>query len=171
MQFRVPKMTRWRMGIALALFLSALVGAAWAVRVPPGETPYLKIAGASFIFNYRLADSYYGFTALVTKPVRAASVIEAAFEDPAGGPDHVVRQTIRLPARQYGIRSPPLKGIEKGRPYTVRVKLIQQGDSAVLFEKAFAVTSNMSDAVMPTEPMTIGPGYAKNPRAAPETAR
>ena len=152
-----------------AAFLLALGVAAWAVRVPPGETPYLRIAGAGFMFNYRVADAYYGFTALVMKPVKNSSVIEASFEDPAGGPPFVITAKLWPKTRQYGLRSPPLTGIEKDRPYQVTVRLLQQGDGAVLFEDAFTVKSSLSSAVMPSTPLTIGPGYTKNPNVAPTT--
>jgi hypothetical protein len=156
--------------IALAggAFLLALAAAAWAVRVPPGETPYLKIAGAGFMMNYRTAEATYGFTALVTKPVKNSSVIEAIFEDPAGGPPIVVRAKLWPKTRQYGLQTPPLQGIEKDRPYQVTVRLLQQGDGAVLFEDAFTVVSSLSSAVMPSAPLTIGPGYTKNPNVSPE---
>lgn len=144
-------------------FLVALAAAAFAVRVPPGETPYLKIAGAGFIFNYRIADAYYGFTAWVMKPVKNASVIEATFEDPAGGAPLVVKAKLWPKTRQYGMRTPSLHGIETGKPYHVTVRLLQQGDNAVLFEDAFAVVSDVSSAAMPAAPLTIGPGYMRNP--------
>jgi hypothetical protein len=152
-------------GVTLVL---SLVAAAWAVRVPPGETPYLRIAGAGFMFNYRIADAYYGFTAQVMKPVKNASVIEARFEDPAGGRPIVATEKLWPKTRQYDLRTPPLHGIEKDRPYHVTVRLLQQGDGAVLFEDAFTVTSSLSSAVMPSAPLTIGPGYTKNPDVAPE---
>ena len=149
-------------------FLVALGLAAWAVRVPPGETPYLKIAGAGFMMNYRIADATYGFTAMVMKPVKNSSVIEATFEDPAGGPPIVIKAKLWPKTRQYGLQTPPLQGIEKDKPYHVHVRLLQQGDGAVLFEDEFTVVSSLSSAVMPSAPLTIGPGYTRNPNVAPE---
>lgn len=152
-------------GIVLVLSLAA---AAWAVRVPPGDIPYLRIAGGGFMFNYRIADAYYGFTAQVMKPVKNASVIEARFENPAGGPPIVITEKLWPKTRQYGLRTPPLRGIEKDKPYHVTVRLLQQGDGAVLFEHAFTVTSSLSSTVMPSAPLVIGPGYAKNPNLPPQ---
>ena len=40
---------------------------------------------------------------------------------------------------------------------------MQNGDGAVLFEDSFTVTSQISDLVMPPAPLTVGPGYARNP--------
>ena len=97
------------------------------------------------------------------KPVKNASVIEAIFEDPAGGDPLVVKAKLWPKTRQYGLRTPSLHGIETGKPYHVTVRLLQQGDDAVLFEDAFAVVSDVSSADMPSAPLTIGPGYTRNP--------
>ncbi|SKA30522.1 hypothetical protein [Consotaella salsifontis] len=144
--------------------LVCLFAIGWATRDPPADKPYLKIAGSGFMFNYRVADAYYGFTAYVQKPVRNLSLLEASFEDPAGGPPHVVSTRLSPRTRQYSLRSPPLSGIEKDRPYGVDVRLIQAGDGAVLFSDHFTVTSQIADDILPKEPLTIGPGYTRNPR-------
>jgi hypothetical protein len=153
-----------RHGIAAAaVFVLAVALAAWATRVPPGETPYLKIAGAGFMFNYRVADSYYGYTAQLMKPVRNASVIESTFEDPAGGPPIRVETRLWPDARQYGVRTPNVRGIRKDRPYEVSVRLLNGIEREPVFEKRFTVKSDLDDTVMPAAPLTVGPGYAKNP--------
>ncbi|MCE7026743.1 hypothetical protein [Jiella avicenniae] len=160
--------------------LVSLAGVLFAVglltREEVADKPYLKIAGSGFIFNYRVADAYYGFTALVQKPVKNYSRIEARFEDPSGGPPHVVTRKLTPRSKRYGLRSPPLRGIEAQRPYHVSVRLIQNGDGTVLFDDEFTVTSQISDGVVPLQPLTIGPGYARNPElpdgwAAPASDR
>ena len=156
-----------------ALFLALLAGAAWMVRVPPGDTPLVRIAGPSFIFNYRVADVYYGFTAEIMRPVPVSSTLTADFEDPAGGPPHHVSEKIFPQSRRYALRSPPLHGVRKGVPYHVTIRLLNRGDEAVLFETRLAARSTIDDALMPTQPLTIGPGYEKNPspRASGESGR
>ncbi|MCP3055442.1 hypothetical protein [Aurantimonas marianensis] len=147
-------------GIGLVAILLAI---GLATRENVADKPYLTIAGSGFIFNYRVADAYYGFTAIVEKPVRNYSRIEASFEDPAGGPPFLVSAKLTPRSKRYGLRSPPLSGIEKDKPYRVTVRLVQNGDGAVLFEDAFTVASQISGAVVPPAPLTIGPGYARNP--------
>ncbi|MCB8836886.1 hypothetical protein [Aurantimonas sp. VKM B-3413] len=150
--------------VAASLGLVALLFAiGLALREDLSETPYLKIAGSGFIFNYRVADATYGFTALVQKPVKNFSIIAADFENPAGGPPLHVEHRLSPRTTRYGLQTPPVRGIEKGKPYKVTVQLIQNGDGAVLFKDSFTVTSNLSDAVLPPEPLTIGPGYTRNP--------
>lgn len=150
--------------IGLVSLAAGLFAIGFLTREDVAEKPYLKIAGSGFIFNYRVADAYYGFTALVQKPVKNYSIIEARFEDPAGGPPHVVTSKLTPRSSRYGLRSPPLRGIEAGRPYRVSVRLVQNGDGAILFADAFTVTSQISDRIVPPAPLTIGPGYARNPR-------
>ena len=89
--------------------------------------------------------------------------IEAEFEDPAGGPPHRVTAKLTPRSSRYGLRSPPLRGIEANRPYHVSVRLVQNGDGAVLFRETFTVASKISDRIVPSEPLTVGPGYARNP--------
>ena len=143
--------------------VAVLLAIGLATREDIASKPYLKIAGSGFMFNYRVADAFYGFTAVVQKPVKAYSQIVARFEDPAGGPPIEISQVVTPRSDRYGIRTPPLHGIEKDKPYKVSVRLVQNGDEAVLFTESFTVASMMSDAVMPPEPLTIGPGYTRNP--------
>lgn len=164
--FRARKFGLRHALVAGALFLILLAAAAWIVRVPPGETPLLRIAGPSFIFNYRVADVYYGFTAEIMRPVPVSSTLVADFEDPAGGPPHRVSEKIFPQSRRYALRSPPLHGVRKGVPYHVTIRLLNRGDEKLLFETRLAASSNMDDALMPTQPLTIGPGYEKNPSPA-----
>ncbi|MEF2071229.1 hypothetical protein [Consotaella aegiceratis] len=171
MALRLERVSLRQIVVAAAVVLAILLGVGWMTRTPPAETPYLKIAGSGFMFNYRVADAYYGFTAFVLKPVRNLSLLEARFEDPAGGPPHLVSTRLTPRTRRYSLRSPPLQGIEKDKPYRVEVRLIQSGDGEVLYEDDFTVSSQLGDAVMPKEPLTIGPGYTPNPRIGIEDNR
>ena len=150
--------------VGLVLLGLLLFGVGLLTRENIADKPYLKIAGSGFIFNYRVADAYYGFTALVQKPVKNYSLIEAEFEDPGGGPPHVVTAKLTPRSSRYGLRSPPVRGIEAHRPYRVSVRLIQNGDGAVLYRDEFTITSQMSDRIVPPEPLTVGPGYTRNPQ-------
>ncbi|KQT69937.1 MULTISPECIES: hypothetical protein [unclassified Aureimonas] len=151
--------------LAGAGLLAVLLAIGWATRTPPGERPYLRIAGKGFLFNYRLAEASYGFTAQLLRPVANASVIEARFEDPVGGPPILVTERLWPASRQYAIRTPGLAGIRKDRPYRVTVRLLEGWEHKPIFQTEFTVTSDLDGAVMPKAPLTIGPGYARNPAA------
>ncbi|MDY8110095.1 hypothetical protein U0C82_13185 [Fulvimarina sp. 2208YS6-2-32] len=166
LRFETRRLSVNHLAIGLAGFILALVAIGWATRTPPGQTPTLTIAGSGFLFNYRIGEVSYGFTAIVNKPVRRYSKIEAVFEDPQGGPPMTVVETLTARSTRYSVRSPPVRGVEKGKPYQVAVRLIQNIDGAILFDDRFTVTSQMSDDVVPDAPLTVGPGYARNPASS-----
>lgn len=149
--------------IGMIALLAILFAAGWLTREDPADKPYLKIAGMSFIFDYRIAEAFYGFTAYLTKPVANYSIIEAQFEDPAGGPPFVVTAKLSPRTKRYGLRSPAVHGVRKGVPYKVHVRLLRNPDHAVLFETEFTVTSQQDQDILPDKPLTIGPGYFPNP--------
>lgn len=127
------------------VLLAGLFAAGWMTRVDPGEKPVIAVLGGGFIFNYRLADYYYGFTAVVQKPLESGSVIEASFEDPAGGAPIVVRERVSPASDRYDFRTPPLAGIEAGRPYKVVVRVLDREEKGELYAAEFAYRSEVSD--------------------------
>ena len=146
--------------IGLALVLFAI---GWATRKDPAETPPIVIAGGGFIFNYRVAEVFYGFTALVAKPLPTGVVLRAEFEDPAGGPAFVVTKRLSVRSSRYGMQSPLVRGIEAGRPYHVHIALMDRTETETLWQAERSYTSPISDAIVPDKPLTIGPGYHRNP--------
>jgi len=114
-------------GLSVAL-LAVLLAVGWATREDPASKPYLKILGGGFMFNYRVADVHYGFTAAVQRPLPTGSIIEAEFEDPAGGPSHLVRERVGTDSARYTLRSPPVRGVEAGKDYHVEVRVKTRSD-------------------------------------------
>lgn len=153
-------------GVAAAacVLLVPLFAVGWLTREDPADKPYLRILGGGFIFNYRVADVYYGFTAIVQRPLPTGTVIEAAFEDPAGGPAHVVRQRMGGPeTARFALRSPPVRGVEAGKPYHVTLRILDREEKQLIWAHEMDFRSQISDRVVPDQPLTIGPGYARNP--------
>lgn len=146
---------------SLAL-LAILLAVGWMTREDPDTKPYLRITGGGFMFNYRVADVYYGFTAVVDRPLPTGSIIEAAFEDPAGGADHVVRTRVGTGTNHYSLRSPPVLGVEADKPYRVAIRVLDRTEAEILWTHDLAFRSRISDTVVPHEPLTVGPGYARN---------
>lgn len=157
-QFSLPRIV----GASIAL-LAILLAIGWATRTDPARQPYLKIIGSGFMFNYRVADVYYGFTAVVQRPLPTGSIIEASFEDPSGGKEHVVRTRVGTDTNRYSLRSPNVRGVEKGKPYSVAIRIMDRDETNVLWRDRLSVTSQIGDAVVPDKPLTVGPGYARNP--------
>jgi len=149
-------------GIALATVLFAI---GWLTREDPAEKPYLSILGGGFIFNYRVADAFYGFTVQVEKPVASGSIIEAEFENPLGGKAFVVEQRTNARTTRYALRSPNLRGIEAGKPYHVAIRLYDFRHETLIEKHERTYTSQISSTVVPEKPLTVGPGYHRNPEA------
>ena len=149
-------------GASVAL-LAVLLAVGWMTREDPDTKPYLRIVGGGFMFNYRVADVYYGFIAVVDRPLPTGSIIEAAFEDPAGGPRHVVRTRVGTGTNHYSLRSPPVRGVQADKPYHVAIRVLDRTETELLWTHDLAFTSRISDTVVPDRPLTVGPGYARNP--------
>lgn len=157
------KWTEWHVLGALVAILAALFAAGWLTRNDPADQPAIVIAGGGFVFNYREAEAYLGFQAQVMRPLPAGSILEARFEDPAGGDDHVVWERLSARTRLYALRSPPLSEIKAHRPYQVAIRVLDRTRSDVVFETMRSYQSTVSSAALPERPLTIGPGYHRNP--------
>ena len=59
--------------------------------------------------------------------------------------------------------SPPLHGVEADRPYRLTLELSAGGEVLQTLERDFS--SNVSQAALPEKPLTVGPGYARNPES------
>ncbi len=162
----LERMTLRTVLVASAALLVPLFALGWLTREDPAEKPYLKVVGGGFMFNYRIADVYYGFTAVVQRPLPTGTIIEASFEDPGGGTPHVVRERVGgAEATQYSMRSPNVRGVEAGKPYHVAIRVMDREEKGLIWSHEMQFTSQISDSVVPDQPLTIGPGYARNPAA------
>jgi hypothetical protein len=156
--------TPLRIVVGSLLLVAGLFAVGWATRIDPSDKPVIAVVGGGFILNYRIADHFYGFTAVVQKPLESGSIIEAQFEDPAGGPRIVVRERVSPMTDRYDFRTPPLAGIEAGRRYTVAVRVLDREETGVIYETELAFKSDVASAALPDAPLTVGPGYARNPQ-------
>lgn len=129
------------------------------------NAPYLEFAGGGFIFNYNVADAYYGFVVKRLRRIPEGTIIEARFEDPAGGPPLTETQTAQATLLQYLFRSPALTGIEAGRDYTVEVRLIDPETGQPFARYARSFRSDLDQTALPARPTTVGPGYQPAPAA------
>jgi hypothetical protein len=146
----MPTPKAFRTALALALLLG-LGGCGDA-----DDTPYLKILGGGFIFNYRIGEAYYGVVVKAERRLPKGSVIEAEFEDPSGGKPIIRRQDALFGRTEYMFRTPPLRGVKKDRPYRVTVRLRRAGTGAVIAKLSRTFRSSVSQAHLPN----VTPGVA-----------
>ncbi len=149
--------------VAATAFCLVLLAVLLLLREDPADRPYLKILGGSFIFNYRVADIYMGFTAVPEKPIPVGTMLVVTFENPSGGAPFVVIRQIGLPDRSISVRSPSMRGVRAQVPYKVSLELRKTGTGEPFWNHAFTISSNIDDDVVPDEPMVIGPGYHRPP--------
>jgi hypothetical protein len=124
--------------------------------------PYLDISGGGFILNYRLSMAYAGFVAAPLRTLPEHSRIEATFENPSGGPPIVLSKDVTPGRNEYSFSTDPLKGIKANKPYDVTIRLIgADGKVIESIDKKF--TSDVDESVLADKPLTIGPGYTRNP--------
>ncbi len=125
--------------------------------------PYLEFVGGGFIFNYNVAEAYYGFVARTRRKIAPGAVLEAEFENPSGGSPFVVRQTARAGQIDYTFRSPSLEGVKANVDYRVELRLLDPADQKVLGRYSRAYQSSEDQSILPNRPLTTGPSYAPSP--------
>lgn len=148
-----PALLPWALALALAASACGEDG------------DYLEIKGGGFVFNYRIAEARYGLVAEARRPLPEGSLVVATFEDPAGGAPFRIEKTPGTGQWKYVFDTPPLHGVRKGRPYAATLEIVAADRSRVIERHERTYASNVSQDVLPGAPLTIGPGYAKNPAA------
>jgi hypothetical protein len=139
----------------LGLFLSACKDEA--------PTPFLKIVGGGFIFNYRYSKMTYGFVARQLRPMPEGSVLEASFDLPATERKFVITKPVKAGQLQYSFETEGLRGVQKDTPYKVQLKLLEAntGKELALIEQVFK--SDTDQDALPTKAPVVGIGYQTAP--------
>lgn len=127
-----------------------------------GDSPYVVVSGGGILFNYRIAEATAGIVAEVARPLPSGGAIEASFENPAGGPPIVERKPVTEERRRFSFVTPPLTGIKADTDYKVVVRVLD-ADGAELQRVETRIHSDLDQSVLPKAPLTVGPGYARNP--------
>ena len=157
-------------GIAIAAGVMALLNGTDAARAQTAANaagePLLVAQGGGFIFNYREARAHYGLAVKPQRAMPANAIVEARFDNPAGGPAIVAIRPFDGTPRPIILETPPVTGIRKGVDYKVVVEVrIPDGSVIGGFTKTYQ--SDLDQSVLPKAPLVIGPGYERNPAAKP----
>jgi hypothetical protein len=126
--------------------------------------PPIAIEGGGFIFNYRIAEVFYGVSVKPLRKLQPGTMLEAEFDDPAGGPPIRVSEPITGGKLAYALRTPPLSGVKADRDYRV-VVVAKSADGKEIGRAERLFRSSIDQEVNPEKPLTIGPGYTPNPEA------
>jgi hypothetical protein len=158
----VEKTMRSAATLMFVVVLSALAG-----TCANQSGPYLKIAGGGFIFNYRLANAMLGILVVANRDLPENGAIEVSLTNPAGGPPLSQRAELTDGESQFDFRFESLTGIVKDVDYVATVRLLDgSGKEVEKLERLYRSDIDQA-ATMPDKPLTIGPGYTRNPDAAP----
>ena len=126
-----------------------------------GSGDYLAVAGGGFVFNYRIAEASYGIAVKPMRELPPDGIVEASFENPAGGEAFIVSKTGPFNPTRIALATPPVHGVVKGRPYKVTLSLRDgAGRELQRIERSFV--SDLDQSVLPERPLAIGPGYQTN---------
>lgn len=128
--------------------------------------PAIVIEGGGFIFNYRIAEVFYGVSVRPQRKLEPGSTLEAEFENPAGGSPIRVEERITGQRLSYMLRTPPVEGVRAGRDYHVIVRL-KAPDGRDLASASRTFRSDLDQEMNPETPLTVGPGYTPNPERKP----
>lgn len=124
--------------------------------------PYFKIAGGGFVFNYRIAEATAGVVVTPERTLPADGTFEAIFVNPAGGAPFIMREAVSPTKKQYDFTTPPLTGVKAKTDYVMTVRLLDAaGNEIGIAEKA--LRSDLDQTILPNQPLTVGPGYTRNP--------
>jgi hypothetical protein len=146
---------RTRSAFAGMIALVALAGCS-------DESPYVVVSGGGILFNYRIAEATAGIVAEVARTLPEGGAIEASFENPAGGEPFVERKPVTEDRRRFSFVTPPLTGITANTDYAVVVRVLD-AEGRELQRVETKVHSDLDQSILPAAPLTVGPGYARNP--------
>ena len=153
--------------LTIALLLAVAVGAL-AVFFHFAEqrratTTKLVFAGGGFLYNYRIPETRYGLSMRVVHPVPIGTLLEVTFENPADGDPFIVSRSLGSDTSLVGVESPALPDVATGRDYAVVIRLRDRVTNEVLETHERQFRTNIDPSVMPKKPLTVGPGYHRNP--------
>ncbi len=145
---------------------SALAGltALLALAACSDDSPYVVVSGGGIVFNYRIAEATAGIVAEVARALPEGGLVEASFEDPAGGPPIVETKPVTEDRRRFSFVTPPLTGIKADTDYKVVVRVLD-ADGTEVQRIETKLHSDLDQSILPDAPLTVGPGYARNPNA------
>jgi len=129
--------------------------------------PYFEIGGGGFIFNYRIAEATAGVIVVPKRTLPEDGTLKATFQNPSGGEPLVMVQEVSPTKKRYDFDTPPLTGVKAKTDYVMTVQLLD-AEGKEVFKAEKVLQSDLDQTVLPDKPLTVGPGYARNPEASPQ---
>lgn len=114
----------------------------------PESGPWVAFDGGGFVVNYSagLSAAFYGFNVKPLRRLPDGMVLEAEFEDPAGGKPIIVQEEVKGPSLRYSFRTPYLDGIEAKHPYRGEIHILEPVTHTRLASYSMTFTSQVDAA-------------------------
>lgn len=126
------------------------------------DLSYVAISGGGFIYNYRIADIRSGITVIVQKDIPVAATLVASFEIPRGNAIEI-SQDVRQTSQTYLFETDTLTGVEADRNYPVVLTLFNRSTGDKMERHIKILKAGIAPRHMPSQSLTVGPGYHPNP--------
>lgn len=120
--------------------LLVLVGATLAVVgcgvMPPQNisSEYLETEGGGFTLNREVREVKYMITLVARKPLPTGSILQAQFDNPAGGPPLNITYQVAADQTKLVLTSPPVTGLKDRRRYQVHITLYSDATRNLLID-------------------------------------
>jgi hypothetical protein len=151
------------------LSIAAFVAAALLAGCSNESGKDIEVIGGGFLFNYRIAEATAGLIIAPQHELPQGASIEVNFENPAGGPPFLIKKDASGLKTRLDFNTPPLSGIVANKGYAVTIRLLaSNGSELQRIDKTFR--SELNQSVLPPKPLTVGPGYTRNPGLDPKDA-
>ena len=117
-----------------------------------GPPDYLSIVGGGLTFNYRYSQATMVVVGKQMTPMPEGARVEALFDIPGGGAREVVSRPVMQGKLTYKLESSFLKGIKKGEPLKVTLRLVG-ADGKELDREETQYVSDVDQSTLPTKPL------------------
>ena len=156
-------MSQTTIALLLAVSVGSLVLFFHIAEQRRATTTRLEFAGGGFLYNYRIAETRYGLSMRIVNPVPIGANLEVTFENPTGGDPFIVTHSVGSEISLIDVESPALPDVATGRDYVVVIRLRERLTNAVMETHERKFRTNIDPSIMPKKPLTVGPGYRRNP--------
>lgn len=107
------------------VFAVALLASCGITPPTPAESEYFRSLGGGFNFDRDTKMASYGITIVSKGKVASGNVIEARFENPAGGEDLIQTRVVAEGESQFVFTSPPVEGLKAYSNYGIEFVLYE----------------------------------------------
>jgi hypothetical protein len=121
-----------RAGLFVGLIVC--IGLASCNLFPPSKntSEYLKTETGGFVIAKSDKAVCYSLTLSSVKPVQTGALLEATYENPAGGSPYTSTLVAGSNQNTFELKSPPIQGLHSGHTYMIEVSIYSNSSKQTL---------------------------------------